>query len=207
MVMADIVAVTLLRHGLTEANERRAYLGWTDSPISVEGEKQILALRGSYPTYEKVYTSDLHRCVETAKQLFPDAVAVKNIAFREMNFGNWEGRTYDELKTDSQYLDWLDSPMAAMVPGGESYPDFSNRVHDGWNQLIASGESPYVLMTHGGVIRELLVRYAPMKKSFFEWSVSHGRGYKLIWEDRNSLRRGERCTLLQEAPITEKLNG
>ncbi|MGG4267142.1 histidine phosphatase family protein [Peribacillus simplex] len=205
--MADTVAITLLRHGLTEANERKAYLGWTDSPLSSEGEKEILDLRGSYPQYEKIYTSDLPRCVETARLLFPDIVPVKNASFREMNFGSWEGRTYDDLKADEDYLNWLERPMEALVPGGESYPAFSERVNNGWNQLMVCEESQYALMTHGGVIRDLLVRYAPMEKSFFDWRISHGRGYELVWEDRSSLRRGERCTLLQAAPIMGKLNG
>ncbi|PJN88198.1 histidine phosphatase family protein [Bacillus sp. mrc49] len=205
--MADTVAITLLRHGLTVANERRAYLGWSDSPLSVEGEKQILALRDSYPLYEKIHTSDLPRCEETARLLFPDAALVKNRSFREMNFGHWEGRTYDELKRDGNYLDWLEHPMEAMVPGGESYPEFSKRVQNGWNEWVADEEGPYVLMTHGGVIRDLLVRFAPAEKAFFDWGISHGRGYELIWKDRNSLRRGERCTLLQAVPIMANLNG
>ncbi|MFE4239380.1 histidine phosphatase family protein [Peribacillus butanolivorans] len=201
------MAITLLRHGLTEANERRSYLGWTDSPLSLKGEKEILDLRGSYPQYEKIHTSDLPRCIETARLLFPDVVPIKHPAFREMNFGSWEGRTYEELKTDGDYQKWLERPMEAMVPGGESYPAFFKRVQNGWSQLISGEESQYVLMTHGGVVRELLVRYAPMEKSFFDWGISHGMGYELIWEDRNSLRRGERCTLLQAAPIMGKQNG
>ncbi|WP_286201496.1 histidine phosphatase family protein [Bacillus sp. ISL-4] len=201
------MAITLLRHGLTEANERKAYLGWTDSPLSVKGEKEILELRGSYPTYEKIHSSDLLRCVETARLLFPNAVLVKDPLFREMNFGSWEGRTYHELKTDRDYLNWLERPMEALVPGGESYPVFSERVNNGWNHLIACKENRIALMTHGGVIRDLLVSYAPKEKSFFDWGISHGKGYELIWEDRESLRRGERCTLLQEAPIMGKLNG
>ncbi|MGE7765410.1 histidine phosphatase family protein [Peribacillus sp. NPDC096540] len=205
--MADSVAITLLRHGLTEANERKSYLGWTDSPLSIKGEKEILGLRGSYPQYEKIHTSDLPRCIETARLLFPDVVPIKHTAFREMNFGSWEGRTYEELKTDGDYQKWLERPMEAMVPGGESYLEFSGRVQKGWNQLISGEESQYVLMTHGGVVRELLVRYAPVEKSFFDWGISHGMGYELIWEDRNSLRRGERCTLLQVAPIMGKQNG
>ncbi|MDW7613627.1 histidine phosphatase family protein [Peribacillus simplex] len=205
--MADIVAITLLRHGLTVANERKAYLGWTDSPLSIEGEKEILGLRGSYPQYEKIYTSDLPRCVETARLLFPDIVPVKSASFREMNFGSWEGQTYDDLKADEDYLNWLERPMEALVPGGESYPGFSERVNNGWKQLIACKENRLAIMTHGGVIRDLLVRYAPKEKNFFDWGISHGRGYELKWEDRNSLRRGERCTLLQAAPIMGKLNG
>ncbi|MGE7875853.1 histidine phosphatase family protein [Peribacillus muralis] len=205
--MVDTVAIALLRHGLTIANERRAYLGWSDSPLSAGGEKQILALRDFYPMYEKIHTSDLPRCVETARLLFPDAALVKDGSFREMNFGLWEGRTYDELKGDGKYLDWLEHPMEAEVPGGESYPEFSARVRNGWNEWIADEKGRHVLMTHGGVIRDLLVRFAPVEKAFFDWGIAHGMGYELIWKDRNSLRRGERCTLLQAVPIMANLNG
>ena len=41
VVMVHSVAITLLRHGLTEANERKEYLGWTDSPLSERGRMEI----------------------------------------------------------------------------------------------------------------------------------------------------------------------
>ncbi|MGE7604211.1 histidine phosphatase family protein [Peribacillus sp. NPDC097675] len=206
--MVDSVAITLLRHGLTEANERKAYLGWTDSPLSMKGKKDIQELKHLYPTYERIHTSDLGRCTETLRQLFPNIFIVKNPSFREMNFGSWEGRTYDELKTNAEYQKWLENPMVAEVPKGESYPEFSRRVQDGWIQLTASEDGhSYALMTHAGVIRELLSCYAPMEKPFWDWSIPHAMGYELIWDNRESLRRGERCTLLQAVPIMGKQNG
>lgn len=206
--MADSVAITLLRHGLTEANERKAYLGWTDSPLSTNGKRDIEELKHCYPRYERIHTSDLRRCIETVRLLFPDLVPMKNPAFREMNFGSWEGRTYDELKMNADYQKWLENPMGAAVPKGESYPQFSRRVQEGWIRLVAEeDERCYALMTHGGVIRDLLSRYAPMEKSFWDWSITHAMGYELIWDDRDSLRRGERCTLLRAVPIMGKVNG
>lgn len=206
--MADSVAITLLRHGLTEANERKAYLGWTDSPLSMEGKRDIQELKHLYPKYERIHTSDLRRCTETVRQLFPDIIPVKNPSFREMNFGTWEGHTYDELKTKAEYQKWLENPMGAEVPKGESYPEFSRRVQAGWIQLTTEENGRnYAVMTHGGVIRELLSRYAPRERPFWDWSITHARGYELTWDDRESLRRGERCTLLQEVPIMGKLNG
>ena len=46
--MVHTVAITLLRHGLTEANERKEYLGWTDSPLSEQGRMEIEQLKGSF---------------------------------------------------------------------------------------------------------------------------------------------------------------
>ncbi|MFJ7848404.1 histidine phosphatase family protein [Peribacillus sp. NPDC097206] len=206
--MADSVAITLLRHGLTEANERKAYLGWTDSPLSIKGKRDIEEWKQYYPRYERIHSSDLLRCMETSRHLFPEVDPVGWPAFREMNFGRWEGRTYEELKTNADYQKWLEDPMVAAVPKGESYPEFSRRVHNGWARLIADEDSStYAVMTHGGVIRELLARYAPVEKPFWDWSIPHAKGYELIWENKERLRRGERCTLLQEVPIMGKLNG
>ena len=206
--MDGSVAITLLRHGLTEANERKAYLGWTDSPLSMKGKREIRELKHRYPKYERVHTSDLLRCIETARQLFPDVDPVKRPAFREMNFGSWEGRTYEELKTNADYQKWLENPMEAAVPGGESYLLFSERIQNGWIELIAiEKHEKYALMTHGGVVRELLSRYAPMEKPFWDWKIPHAMGYELIWNNRKSLRRGERCTSLREVPIMVNQNG
>ena len=202
--MADSVAITLFRHGLTEANERKAYLGWTDSPLSEHGIKGVHKLRDSCPDFTHIHSSDLERCRETARLLFPEKKILFHPEFREMNFGRWEGKTYDELKEDSYYQKWLNDPMSASIPDGESYPDFSARIQAGWRKWLESEENAEVLITHGGVIRELLVRHAPVEKPFWDWKIPHATGYRLVWENRNSLRRGERCTLLQAVPTMEK---
>ena len=202
--MADSVAITLLRHGLTEANERKAYLGWTNSPLSESGIRGVHLLKDSCPDFTHVHASDLERCRETARLLFPNQQAICHPEFREMNFGRWEGKTYDELKEDPHYQRWLDHPMEAPIPEGESYPEFSLRIQEGWQKWLAGEEDTEVLVTHGGVIRELLVRYAPLSKPFWDWKIPHATGYRLIWEKRDSLRRGERCTLLQAVPTMER---
>ena len=87
MVMVHSVAITLLRHGLTEANERKEYLGWTDSPLSERGRMEISQLKAGFREYEMVISSDLKRCMDTAKLLFPTVSIQANPAFREMNWG------------------------------------------------------------------------------------------------------------------------
>ncbi|RSD28948.1 histidine phosphatase family protein [Mesobacillus subterraneus] len=203
--MDDHVVITLFRHGLTEDNKRQAYLGWTDSPL-VPGQvfPEVLV------SYQQIYTSDLRRCRETAEALFPGRVPVKMEEFREMNFGEWEGRTYEQLKAKPLYQKWLADPFAAVPPHGESFSEFARRVESGWSkitrEILENGIKTSAIVTHGGVIRYLLTQYGSEEKSFWDWRIPHGHGYDFIWKIEG-LRRGERCTLLQEVPFMEKQNG
>lgn len=207
MVMVHSVAITLLRHGLTEANERKEYLGWTDSPLSEKGLKEICMLKDHFEEYELIISSDLQRCLDTARLLFPTTLIQTNPAFREMNWGCFEGKTYEQLKNEESYQTWLNNPMGAAVLDGESYPAFSERVQAGWKKLLMKECNNIAIVTHGGVIRELLVRYAPEEKLFWDWSIPHAGGYQLIWDSSDLWRRGERCTSLQVVPIMERQNG
>jgi alpha-ribazole phosphatase len=207
MVMVHSVAITLLRHGLTEANERREYLGWTDSPLSERGRVDIQQIKGRFSDYEILISSDLQRCVDTAKLLFPKALVQTHSAFREMNWGRFEGKTYEQLKEDASYQKWLENPMGTPVPEGESYPLFSERVESGWQRLLNEQFENMAIITHGGVIRELLVRYAPEEKLFWDWDIPHAGGYELVWDSKDAWRRGARCTSLQVVPIMGKSNG
>ena len=132
--MDDTVAVALFRHGLTEANKSHAYLGWTDSPLCQE-HREKLAAAPQY--YCRIFASDLGRCMKTAAILFPDHSIESCPEWREMHFGEWEGRTYQELKDNPAYQKWLENPFSGVVPGGESFSAFTARVAE-FNRSIAS---------------------------------------------------------------------
>lgn len=114
--------------------------------------------------FQRVYCSDLRRCRETLAALVPhlEPQAVYDLRLREMDFGAWEGCTYEQLKENPLYRSWIDSPEAATPPGGEAWGDFAARVDLFWAQLQLEAEAPAVtgilLVTHGGVIRQLLAR-------------------------------------------------
>ncbi|WP_121609984.1 histidine phosphatase family protein [Mesobacillus foraminis] len=199
--MDDTVAVSLFRHGLTEENKRRAYLGWSDSPLCPEAKKE---LKLEKPDFDLVISSDLGRCLETADILFPDSRAEVMKELREMDFGQWEGKTYGELKDDSHYQSWLNDFLTVHPPGGESFTQFACRTEEGWRRISARildhDARKTAVITHGGVIRHLLSQLAPVKREFWEWSIPHDRGYELVWHKKD-LRRGERCILLREVPL------
>ena len=64
------MTVYLLRHGETEYNTQRRYLGRTDLPLSPKGRADLVP--GDFSP-GIVYVSPLRRAVETAELLFPDA--------------------------------------------------------------------------------------------------------------------------------------
>ncbi|WHY69230.1 histidine phosphatase family protein [Neobacillus sp. SuZ13] len=199
------MVIALFRHGVTEENKRKAYLGWNDSPLSPEIKDLVIS-----KSYEQYYSSDLQRCVQTGERLFSNAQLNLVKELREMNFGKWEGKTYEELKENVHYRNWLKAPTLHLPPEGESYHEFTIRIDSGWtkiaDEIFMSNLRSCAVITHGGVIRYLLSRFAPVKKEFWAWEVNHDQGYELIFE-RESLRRGERCILLLEVPLTAKGHG
>ncbi|MEW9674773.1 histidine phosphatase family protein [Lentibacillus sp. L22] len=206
--MDDGVAISLLRHGMTEENQRGAYIGWTDVSLSTEGKGILKRNKPCMKTVDQLFSSDLRRCLETAAILFPNLPIQKRTAFREMNFGLWEGRTYEELKQLTSYRQWLDDPFHCHPDGGETFTVFEKRVVAGFalvkDKMMDTNAKESVIVTHGGVIRLLLSTIC--NRSFFNWKIPYGGGYRLIWT-KDDFRRGDKCMSLQEVPITENQRG
>lgn len=208
--MADSIAITLLRHAITEANKEKRYLGWTDVPLAEEARRKYAGLSCFGRQFDWCVTSDLIRTKQTADLLCPQLARMESSCFREMNFGDWEMKTYEELKTNSLYRSWLSSPEVHTPPGGENFTEMKMRIEAGFqvmkSEIDRRGSRSILLITHGGVIRYLLMKYAPERKQFFDWKVPHDVAYRLHWE-KADWKDGKRCTLLQEVPLTAKENG
>ncbi|WP_462409704.1 histidine phosphatase family protein [Neobacillus sp. Marseille-QA0830] len=203
--MDDRVVIALFRHSITVENQRKAYLGWTDSPLCGD-TKELVTNR----VYDGYFSSDLMRCVLTANRLFPGSRLQLMKEWREMYFGEWEGQTYEDLKHLQDYQQWLANPFLTGPPQGESYEQFSKRVDTGWTKtkanILEENLKSCAVITHGGVIKYLLSRYAPDERDFWSWHTPHHVGFELIFT-RERLRRGARCILLQEVPLTASALG
>lgn len=206
--MDDVVDITLFRHGVTKANVHKEYLGWTDSPLTREAIQKLQVIK--LEEFDLFITSDLGRCVRTMELLFPHDEPIILPELREMNFGMFEGKTYEELKHNELYRNWLDHGFLQAPPDGEAFKPFQRRVEKGWEKvtdlLLRENKKRVFIVTHGGVIRYLLERFSPEKKEFWEWKIDHGNGYRLSFESEQ-LRRGDRCISLQEVPLTENGRG
>ena len=91
-----------LRHGETAWNAEGRLCGRTDVPLSDVGRRQaqLLAWRLQPIPVEALYSSPLERALETAR-LIGQAVGREPVVdqrLAELNYGAWEGRTFEEIK-------------------------------------------------------------------------------------------------------------
>lgn len=204
------VVVTLFRHGITEKNLEKKYLGWSDPGITDKAQARLATLQPGMTEYGLCVLSDLTRCKQSAEILCPNTPRITTEAFREMYFGEWELKTYAELCNQAVYREWLDDPFTKRPPNGESFSDMGKRVTAGWEMLrklaAEQNNQRILLVTHGGVIRMLLTMFANEERSFWQWKIPHGTGIKLSWNYQD-WKEGRRCTLLQVVPTTANENG
>lgn len=178
--------VHLIRHGLTDANFNGQYIGATDVDLSAEGVARLHKLKSeaTYPTVDKIFCSPLLRCRHTAEILYPAHTdfTIEN-DFAECNFGDWEGKTADELKNNKDFLLWLKNSEKARPNGGESLKSFNLRVTSAFERLVETvvkGDiKDTAIVTHGGVIMTILAAFGVPRAKFFDWVVNNGCGYSV----------------------------
>lgn len=169
--------VLLLRHGMTAGNLARRYIGVTDEPLCPQGRAALADRR--FPPADKVYISPMRRCWETAEILFPGAALIPVPELREMDFGVFEGKTYEELKDTPDYQAWLDSGGEAPIPGGESRADFCARCRAGFARILAADPSErLVFVVHGGTIMAVMEAFARPARPYYDWQVKNGHGFR-----------------------------
>ncbi|MEK4230000.1 histidine phosphatase family protein [Solibacillus sp. FSL H8-0538] len=198
--MDDRVILHLIRHEKTAANIARKYIGWTDEPIVTEQVHMNIPVATTV-----VYGSDLMRCEQTAALYFPSAKFKAHADLRETHFGDFEMKTYEELKDNLSYRAWIDCPGNNPPLNGESLAAFQARVLNAVKDIVvAAGQ--YTFVVHGGVIRILLAQFAPDVTNFQQVMANHRTLYTLEWSNIKDFQGGARCKLYSEALLTEKDN-
>jgi len=172
----------LIRHGVAEGIEGRC-IGQTDVPLSAIGREQCARLSRTWrpPEQSTIWCSDLTRAHDTALLLaahwsLPSHTFRVDALLRECSFGEWDGRTWDDIQaTDQQRLDaWMNEWGTAMPPGGESLPAFTARIRVALERVASSEGSHHVIVAHAGVLRAMLCQLtgAP-DASAFQFAMPH----------------------------------
>ena len=176
--------IHLLRHGLTEANERGWYLGLTDLPLSPSGLAALLEQKkkGGYPGAARFFTSPLTRCRQTLEVLYPGCRPEVADGLAECDFGDWDGRSAAELQDDPHFRDWVAGKRQS-IPDGEDAAHFQQRVTAAFEEIVTglmrSGETEAVVCTHGGGIMLLMAAYALPRADLSELGTPAGCGFTL----------------------------
>ena len=178
--------IVFIRHLKTPGNEKRQYIGRTDENLSEQAveefrQRQEQSTGGLYPPVQHVIASPLKRCIQTAELIYPGQEISVEPMLRECDFGEYEQKTYEELKNEPEYIRWMESGGMTVFPGGEEQTSFRRRCVDGVKRWIArlleDGADSAAFVVHGGTIMAVLSELAEDKHEFYHWQVENGGGY------------------------------
>jgi 2,3-bisphosphoglycerate-dependent phosphoglycerate mutase len=141
----------LVRHGATDWSDAGRLTGWRDIPLNDVGRRQAQLLRRRLRStpFDGIWSSDLSRAMDTADLAVGGARADERL--RELDFGELEGRTWDQCSPEVQAE--LVSFDCFEARGGESVFELRSRIF-AFTDTLSDGK--HLVFTHGGVIRVLL---------------------------------------------------
>lgn len=157
--MSRLASILLLRHGETTGQSSIRFHGRTDLPLSEAGRRQVREAARSLPgdPPELVVSSPLRRAWCSAAIAAPQRRVELEPAFREVDFGRWEGLTAEEIEERDPvlYRDWRAALDGFAFPGGERRSAFRERVRRGLERLLARDAGRALVVCHKGVIRTI----------------------------------------------------
>ena len=167
--------IFLFRHGQVEGHEEKRYNGQVNVPLTSLGREQSGRVRDYLIgiSLDAVYSSDLDRSRYCAGLIAEahNLEVVTDALLRELHIGDWEGRTWAELR-EAYPDDWqsrLNDLVNFQVPGGESLQDAADRIRPSLMRIIKKHTGGNIaLVAHGGVNRIILLDAigAPLQQAF-----------------------------------------
>ena len=143
----------LVRHGQSTGNLGKVYVGQTDVPLTEEGRAQAEAIRPILApfTFDKVYTSDLQRAMDTQKLALPNATdVIRTAELREVDVGELVGTPLGQLVApdDPDFPKHRDYSFK----NGESFSMVRARVQGFLDEVLASGAQNVIAFAHFGYL-------------------------------------------------------
>ncbi|AHI55628.1 alpha-ribazole phosphatase [Listeria ivanovii] len=182
--------LVLVRHGETDMNLEKRYGGQTDVPLNDIGKRQMQQLKEKLAnyTFDLVVTSDLVRVKESAA-ILSGAKKVHFPELNELNFGDFEGYTYQEINElfPAAWKAYCDDWQTADFPNGENFSLFKERVMgkiaaewDLWQKL-----DRVLIVGHLGVLR-LISLFLQNQKIAQYWDTDFKQGYYSLWDNESA---------------------
>ena len=181
--------VYLLRHGITEGNIKRLYYGITDLPLAKEGIDAVSERKnaGIYPDKNgfKLITSGLLRTKQTLFEIYGNDVDfISDPRLNEIDFGDFEMKSYDELKDREDYKEWISGDNWRKVcPNGESGEIMCERAFSALDEYV---KEDCIIVCHGGIITSYIQKLFPNDSehnNYYEWQPKPCEGYKIVFDD------------------------
>ncbi len=169
----------LIRHTRTRAGAGTCY-GHLDVALAPTHAEDIRDALANVTQVDAVFSSPAQRCRLLAQSLAQrdDCPLVLEDALRELNFGRWEGMTWDDIPR-AQSDRWAENPWERAPPDGEPEQALWDRVRHWHEQLQPSQFNRIAVVGHGGSLRTLrclLLQLAPQQR--WEWQIGFGES---VW--------------------------
>lgn len=195
------------RHGETEWNVQKRLQGRLNSNLTKNGVRDAILLgeRLIETDFEAVYVSPSNRTVETAKLIIGerDLPFIKDERLMEINLGDWEGRTIDEIIATEPELYHLYQERPTEFKGtGERFEDVRLRVESVLNDLEKTYSSGNLLIVTHGVFIKVLQAICKDNSLEFVWDPPFIEGTSLTVVKIDNGKR----ELLIEGDISHKGN-
>ena len=201
----DKIKIALIRHGETIVNFEKRYCGKrSDLELAKEGIVSLTEKKeeGLYPEAKILFASRKKRALQTAGILYPKLEPIVIEDFDEIDFGDFEGKNYADLKDNPDYQKWIDSNGEDAFPGGESKKVYCERVSAAFLKALdiyidspsyeknraCEKESDIAIVAHGGTIMAILSVFAGL--NYYDCIVKNGKGYivELTLDKKNNMR-------------------
>ena len=171
--------VIIIRHGKTQSNIERRYMGCRTDEDLLETEKLSLQDPCIADDDILIISSPMKRSLQTAHIFFPGKEVLVADDLREMDFGIFEGKNYMDLSGDPDYQAWVDSGCTSRIPGGESMDSFIKRTMTGFREAVRTAidkrAATLCIVAHGGSI--MSVMYSLFGGNYYDYYTQNGDGY------------------------------
>ena len=205
--MSMITRICFARHGETDWNAERRMQGHIDIPLNSHGQVQAQRLAQSLQhaghTFDHLYSSDLQRAADTAKQVsnaLELSITIDPI-FRERHVGVLQGLRLDDAP--HQVPDVWQAHLARDIQhdlgGGESIQAFHERAQRALATLLAAHAGQTILVvSHGGTLDMMYriatkqaldqARVAVVPNTSLNWIAFDGKAWSVErWADTDHL--------------------
>lgn len=185
--------IYLVRHGEIEYSGEKAYIGISDIPLSIKGISQARRLKEYFNSLpiDKIYSSDLTRTVQTSKIISENrSIEIEKLKeLREINMGDWEGKTFKEIRT--RYPEMFKNRMKTIEDfkplNGESFRECQARVKIAFDRILTEEGDQIIITAHAGVNRTLLADILGMPlKNIFRFQLDYGGISKIVFDGKQS---------------------
>lgn len=171
--------VILVRHGITQGNKEKRFVGRLDVPLAPEGEELARKTAAQLPPVEHLYVSPMLRCRRTAELLWPEAEQTIVEDLRETDFGPFEGKNHAELKDDPLYRRWLAGEMSVGEPAADCAHRGSRALQWLTEDAEKNGYEHIGVVSHGGLFMGMLTLHgSPARAKFYDWYPQNCGGYR-----------------------------